>query len=134
MSTPRLADAVDQRPPGGAAGTVGILATGSYLPANAVSNAEVGEPAGVDDAWITRKTGIHGRRWAGPGEATSDLAARAARAALDRAEVVPEQLSLIVVATSTPDSPQPPAAARLASKLGAPPTAAAFDLNAVCSG
>jgi 3-oxoacyl-[acyl-carrier-protein] synthase-3 len=134
MSAPPLADTADKRRQHGAAGSVGILATGSYLPENAVSNTEVGEPAGVDDAWITRKTGIHGRRWARPGEATSDLAAHAARAALDRAEVGVDELSLIVVATSTPDSPQPPAAARLASALGAPPTAAAFDLNAVCSG
>jgi 3-oxoacyl-(acyl-carrier-protein) synthase III len=99
-----------------------------------VNNAEVGTPAGVDDAWIRRKTGIVSRRWADDRQATSDLAYEAARAALEDAGIGVRDLSLIVVATSTPDSPQPPTAAVLARLLGAPATAAAFDLNAVCSG
>ncbi|WP_086706441.1 ketoacyl-ACP synthase III [Streptomyces antimycoticus] len=115
-------------------GRVGILGTGSYVPDRVVTNAEVGAPAGVDDAWITRKTGIRSRRWADDKEATSDLALAAARAALQQAGVTPDQLSLIVVATSTPDSPQPPTAALLAALVDAPPSAAAFDINAVCSG
>lgn len=113
---------------------IGLLGTGSYVPERVVDNTEVGTPAGVDDGWIRRKTGISERRWVAENQATSDLALRAARAALSDSGVSVEQLSLIVVATSTPDSPQPPTAAVLAAKLGAPNTAAAFDLNAVCSG
>ncbi len=113
---------------------VGVLGTGSYLPGHVVGNDEAGEAAGVDDAWITRKTGIRARRWAKPDEATSDLAAAAGRAALRNAGISARDLSLIVVATSTPDSPQPPTAAVVADLIGATPAAAAFDLNAVCSG
>jgi len=113
---------------------VGLLGTGSYVPSWAVSNAEVGAPAGVDDAWIRSRTGIRSRRRAKPDEATSDLAVLAGQAALQNAGVSARKLSLLVVATSTPDSPQPPTASAVADRLGTPPTAAAFDLNAVCSG
>lgn len=112
---------------------VGILGTGSYLPARVVSNAEVGGPAGVDAEWIERKTGIRSRRWAAADEATSDLAARAGRAALSSAGLDPAELSYLVVATSTPDQPQPATACLVADLIGAH-RAAAFDLNAVCSG
>ncbi len=65
---------------------VRILGTGAYVPERIVSNDEVsGAPAGVDDAWITRKTAIRERRWAAPGQATSDLATAAARAAMQAA-------------------------------------------------
>ncbi|SNX88240.1 3-oxoacyl-[acyl-carrier-protein] synthase-3 [Streptomyces sp. TLI_55] len=110
-----------------------ILGTGAYVPDRIVSNDEVGAPAGVDDAWITRKTAIRERRWAGVGQATSDLATAAARAALKSAGITSEQLSVIAVATSTPDRPQPPTAAYVQRNLGATGTAA-FDVNAVCSG
>uniref|UniRef100_W0W993 3-oxoacyl-[acyl-carrier-protein] synthase n=1 Tax=Streptomyces iakyrus TaxID=68219 RepID=W0W993_9ACTN len=112
---------------------VGILGTGSYVPDRIVSNDEVGAAAGVDDAWITRKTAIRRRRWAAADQATSDLATAAARRALKSAGITAGQLSLIVVATSTPDRPQPPTAAYVQQNLGAA-HAAAFDVNAVCSG
>ncbi|OPC80439.1 3-oxoacyl-ACP synthase [Embleya scabrispora] len=118
--------------PGGDA--VGILGTGSYLPGDVVTNTDVGTPAGVTDEWITRKTGIRERRWAKADEATSDLAVMAARAALGNAGVRAEQVSLVIVATSTPDSPQPPTAAAVAAELDVPAGTPAFDLNAVCSG
>ncbi|MEV7347035.1 ketoacyl-ACP synthase III [Streptomyces sp. NPDC093544] len=110
-----------------------ILGTGAYVPPRIVSNDEVGAPAGVDDAWITRKTAIRERRWAAAGQATSDLATAAARAAMESAGITAEQLSMIAVATSTPDRPQPPTAAYVQHNLGASSTAA-FDVNAVCSG
>ncbi|MFJ8476754.1 3-oxoacyl-ACP synthase III family protein [Kitasatospora sp. NPDC094011] len=112
---------------------VAILGTGAYVPDRIVSNDEVGAAAGVDDAWITRKTAIRERRWAAPDQATSDLATEAARKALASAGITAKQLSLIVVATSTPDRPQPPTAAYVQRNLGAD-GAAAFDVNAVCSG
>lgn len=112
---------------------VGVLATGSYLPSRVVSNDEVGYPAGVDGTWIEAKTGILTRRWAAADEATSDLAAHAALAACDAAGLDPAELDYLVVATSTPDQPQPPTACLVADLIGAR-RAAAFDLNAVCSG
>ncbi|MEU0009414.1 ketoacyl-ACP synthase III [Streptomyces sp. NPDC006314] len=112
---------------------VGVLGTGAYVPDRVVSNDEVGAAAGVDDAWVIRKTAIRERRWAAPEQATSDLAAAAGRAALRSAGITADQLSLIVVATSTPDRPQPPTAAYVQHLLGAV-DAAAFDVNAVCSG
>ncbi|MFJ3969431.1 3-oxoacyl-ACP synthase III family protein [Streptomyces parvus] len=110
-----------------------ILGTGAYVPGRVVSNDDVGAAAGVDDAWIRRKTAIRERRWAAPGQATSDLATAAGRAALRSAGITADQLSVIVVATSTPDRPQPPTAAYVQHGLGAT-GAAAFDVNAVCSG
>lgn len=112
---------------------VGILGTGSYLPRRVVSNDEVGRPAGVDAAWIEAKTGIRARRWAAPDEATSDLAVHAAEAALDAAGIAAADLRYLVVATSTPDQPQPATACIVQNAIGAR-HAAAFDLNAVCSG
>jgi 3-oxoacyl-[acyl-carrier-protein] synthase-3 len=99
-----------------------------------MTNDDVGAAAGVTGEWIERKTGIRHRRWAKPEEATSDLAVIAGRAALEQAGIRAGQLSLIVVATSTPDSPQPPTACVVADELGAAAGAAAFDVNAVCSG
>jgi 3-oxoacyl-(acyl-carrier-protein) synthase III len=111
----------------------GILGTGSYLPEREVSNDDVGRPAGVDHEWIVGKTGIRSRRWAAPSEATSDLAAEAGRRALANAGLTAADIDLIVVATSTPDHPQPPTATLVQARLGAT-GATAFDLNAVCSG
>lgn len=85
-----------------------VLATGSYLPEQIVHNDEVASTTGVTDEWIVRKTGIHERRRAAPHEATSDLAAHAGRRALEQAGIHPHDLAYIVVATSTPDQPQPP--------------------------
>lgn len=112
---------------------VEILGTGSYVPDRVVTNAEVGVDARVDAEWIIRKTGIRQRHWAATDQATSDLAARAAARALDAAGIGAAQLSAIVVATSTPDRPQPPTAAYVQRELGAS-QAWAMDTNAVCSG
>ncbi|MFF3485603.1 3-oxoacyl-ACP synthase III family protein [Streptomyces sp. NPDC002701] len=122
----------DAVPIAGAA--VGVLGTGSCLPGNVVTNEEVGTPAGVTPEWIAQRTGIRARRWAKPDDVTSSLAATAARTALADAGIGVGDLSLIVVATSTPDSPQPPTAAVVAAELGVPPGTPAFDMNAVCSG
>lgn len=110
-----------------------VLGTGSYLPHRVVENDEVGGPAGVDSQWIVSKTGIRTRHFAADEEATSDLAAEAAQRAIADAGLEPSQISLVVVATSTPDHLQPPTAALVQERVGAT-EAAAFDLNAVCSG
>ncbi|MFF5257260.1 3-oxoacyl-ACP synthase III family protein [Streptomyces leeuwenhoekii] len=113
--------------------TPGILGTGSYLPAGVVPNSVVAARAGVTSEWIERKTGIHERRYAAECEATSDLAVAAAQAALEDAGITPDLLGWVLVATSTPDHPQPATASLVQYRLGAV-HAAAFDINAVCSG
>lgn len=112
---------------------LGILGTGSYLPELVVGNAAVAAAVGVSAEWIERKTGIVERRRAAPEQATSDLAIRAASAALASAGISASDLRYVVVATSTPDQPQPATACLVQHAMGAY-SAAAFDLNAVCSG
>ncbi|WP_328647619.1 ketoacyl-ACP synthase III [Amycolatopsis sp. NBC_00348] len=112
---------------------IGIIATGSYLPDRVVTNAEIAPAAGVDAAWIERKTGIRERRHAAPGQATSNLAAIAADRALLAAGLSPDDVDHVVVATSTPDHPQPATASLVQHLIGAR-SASAVDVNAVCSG
>ncbi|RKT55516.1 3-oxoacyl-ACP synthase III family protein [Saccharothrix australiensis] len=112
---------------------VGVLGCGSHLPEWEVGNDVVATEVGVEESWIERKTGIRTRRRAAPWQAASDLAAPAAEEALRRAGLTAADLSVVVVATSTPDSPQPATACVLQDRIGAV-GAAAFDVNAVCSG
>jgi 3-oxoacyl-[acyl-carrier-protein] synthase III len=110
-----------------------IVGTGSYLPAKVLTNAELARHVDTSDAWIRARTGIRERRIAAPAEQTSDLALHAARNALDAAGIAPDNVDLVIVATTTPDMIFPSTACILQSKLG---TAGgpAFDLQAVCSG
>lgn len=111
----------------------GVLGTGSYLPAHTVTNSVISSRVGVEEDWIERKTQIRNRRFASDNDATSDLAARAATAALSAAGIESPAVNYIIVSTSTPDSPQPPTAALVQRALEIP-KAGCFDLNAVCSG
>jgi acetoacetyl-CoA synthase len=114
--------------------SIGILGTGSYVPEWAVSNAEIATLVpGATDEWIVRKTGIGRRHFAAPGEATSDLAARAAANALERSGLSVDRIDYLIVSTSTGDHPQPPTACLVQDRLGAY-GAACFDVNAVCAG
>ncbi|HEY5834702.1 3-oxoacyl-ACP synthase III family protein [Streptomyces sp.] len=113
--------------------SIGILSTGSYLPDRVITNADLAATAGVTPEWIESRTAIVERRRAASGEATSDLAAAAAQRAMDAAGLVPAEIDFIVVATSTPDHPQPATASIVQHLIGAT-TAAAVDVNAVCSG
>ncbi|UXH77613.1 beta-ketoacyl-ACP synthase III [Roseateles amylovorans] len=115
-----------------------ILGTGSHLPANRVTNADLAERLARDGIetsheWIVERTGIHARHFADPDVAASDLALPAARAALDAAGVSAQEIDLIIVATSTPDMVFPSVACLLQNKLGIQ-GCAAFDVQAVCSG
>jgi acetoacetyl-CoA synthase len=113
---------------------VGILGTGSYLPERVVTNSELAETVpGADPDWISRKTMIETRRFAAPGEATSDLAAKAAVRALDRAGITAAEIDYLIVSTSTGDVPQPPTASLVQNLIGAH-RAAALDVNVVCAG
>jgi 3-oxoacyl-[acyl-carrier-protein] synthase-3 len=115
-----------------------ITGTGSYLPPRKLTNADlVAELAaqGVEtsDDWIVERTGIRARHFADPGMCSSDLGLEAARHALEAANLKPEDIDLIIVATSTPDMVFPSTACILQNKLGAN-GCAAFDVQAVCSG
>jgi len=110
-----------------------ISGVGSYVPERILSNAELEKLVETSDEWITTRTGIKERRLAAPGEFTSDLGAKAALKAIQRAGIKPEQIDLIIVATITPDMPFPSTAALIQAKIGAT-RAAAFDLEAACSG
>jgi len=107
---------------------------GKYLPARIMPNAELAELVDTSDEWIRTRTGIRERRIAAPDETTCTLSVHAARAVLDRAQVQPEDLDLIIVATCTPDYANMPATASLVQHALGAAHAGAFDLNAVCSG
>jgi len=115
-----------------------IIGTGSYLPENRLSNADLAAELaqqGVEtsDDWIVERTGIRARHFAADHQGCSDLATEAARKALDAAGLSANDIDLIIVGTSTPDMVFPSVATMVQNKLG---TAGcpAFDVQAVCSG
>ncbi|MEO8718113.1 MAG: beta-ketoacyl-ACP synthase III [Burkholderiales bacterium] len=110
-----------------------IVGTGSYLPPRVVANAEFAARLDTSDQWIRERTGIVQRHIADESQASSDLALEASRAALAAAEVRPQDVDLIIVATSTPDFVFPSTACLLQAKLGIR-NCPAFDIQAVCSG
>ena len=110
-----------------------ILGTGSYLPANRVTNDDLAQKIDTSDEWITTRTGIKARHIAAENEKTSDLAAAAARLALADANVSPDKIDLIIVATATPDMQFPSTATIVQHKLGIS-GCPAFDVQAVCAG
>jgi len=116
-----------------------VIGTGSYLPPDRVTNQELAErlaAKGVEtsDEWIVARTGIHARHFAAPDVTTSDLALAASQRAIAAADVDPQTIDLIIVATSTPDFVFPSTACLLQNKLGIRNHGAAFDVQAVCSG
>jgi 3-oxoacyl-[acyl-carrier-protein] synthase-3 len=113
--------------------TVSIIGTGSYLPERILSNADLEKLVETSDEWIISRTGIKERRIAAENEHTSDLAAKAAQAALDNAGITADEIDLILVATVTPDMFFPSTACFVQQKIGAK-NAACFDLSAACSG
>lgn len=110
-----------------------IIATGSYVPENIITNHDLEQVVDTTDDWITERTGIKERRIVNGGQTTSDLAYEAALSALKTADLRPKDIDLIIVSTISPDMGFPSTACFLQSKLGAV-NSAAFDLNAACSG
>ena len=110
-----------------------IVGVGSYLPDRIVTNAELAAMVDTSDEWIVERSGIRERHIAAEGEHTSDLALRAARAALANAGMQASSLDLIVLATATPDNTFPATATRVQAALGMT-SGFAFDVQAVCSG
>ena len=110
-----------------------IVGTGACLPDKVLTNFDLEKMVDTSDEWIFTRTGIRERRVAADGQTASDFGAEACRRALDDAGVKPEEVSLIVAATITPDYPFPSTAAMIQNKIGAPNTGG-FDLEAACAG
>jgi 3-oxoacyl-[acyl-carrier-protein] synthase III len=110
-----------------------VRGTGSALPANAVTNADLAARIDTSDEWIVQRTGIRQRHIAGLGETTSTLATAAAKAALAHAGMTADDIDLIILATATPDYTFPATATQVQFNLGVT-KGCAFDLAAVCSG
>ena len=110
-----------------------ITGSGSALPQNCVTNADLEARVDTSDEWIVERTGIRQRYLAGEGETTSSLATEAARNALADAGVDAQEIGLIVLATATPDHTFPATATQVQANLGCS-GGVAFDVAAVCSG
>ena len=110
-----------------------IVGTGSYLPEKILTNSDLEKIVDTSDEWIYTRTGIRQRHVAADDQTTSDLALIASRRALEAAGLKPQDIDLVIVATTTADMVFPSTACLLQAKLGVT-TGAAFDLQAVCSG
>ncbi len=110
-----------------------ITGTGSYVPSRVVTNDDLAKIVDTSDEWIRKRVGIRERRYAAEGEASSDMAAEAARQALEAARMKPEDLDLIVVGTISADLPLPACAVFVQRKLGCRQIPA-FDVAAACAG
>ena len=110
-----------------------IRGCGAYLPEKVLTNDDLAGMVDTSDEWVRERTGIRERHVAGENERTSDLAVAAAKAALEMAGLQPNDIDLIVVATTTPDLTFPSTAAIVQAKLGVE-SGAAFDIQAVCTG
>lgn len=113
--------------------SVGIAGLGSYVPERVLTNADLERIVDTNDEWIKSRTGISARHIMADHQSTSDLAWEAAKAALEDAGLVPDDLDLIIVATCTPDMLFPATACIVQEKLGIKGKPA-FDLEAACSG
>src|SRR5436309_1039262 len=110
-----------------------ITGVGAYAPKRILSNADLEKMVETSDAWIVQRSGIHERRIADESEATSDLAVRAAQQAIERANLVPEDIEFIAVGTTTPDMIFPSVGNIVQHRLGCR-RAGSVDLMAACAG
>lgn len=113
--------------------TVSIIGTGSYTPEKILTNADLSKIVDTTDEWITTRTGIKERRIAAKDEFTSDMATKAALAALEQAGISAKEIDLILLATATPDMLFPATACLVQTKIGAT-KAACLDVSAACAG
>ena len=111
-----------------------IISCGAYAPEQVISNQYFNELLGEDvDTWLKEKVHIYERRWCRDDESTADLAERAARVTLERADVSPKELDLIIISTDTPEFISPSTASVVQHRLGAK-KAGTFDINTACAG
>lgn len=111
-----------------------IIGTGGYLPERIMTNADLEKIVDTSDAWIRERTGISERRVASPEQTCGDLAKAAGERAIEAAGIKPEDVDLLIVATSTPDAALPSVACLIQRELGLPAGSIAFDISAACSG
>jgi len=111
-----------------------ISGVGSYTPPKVLTNADLSKIVDTSDEWIFTRSGIRERHIAAADEACSDMAVKAATAALADAKVTAADIDLLIVATCTPDLPLPSTACIVQHKLGIPAHATCFDIAAACSG
>ncbi len=110
-----------------------IMATGSYLPEKVLTNADLEKIVDTTDQWIIERTGIKQRHIVADNQTTCDLAEAAARNAIEAADIDPQTIDLIIVATTTPDRVFPSTACLLQQRLDIH-SCPAFDIQAVCTG
>lgn len=110
-----------------------IISTGSYLPEKVMTNSDLEKIVDTSDEWITQRSGIKQRHIAGESETTSDMAVKAAESAIELANITPNDIDGIIVATTTPDQTFPSVAVKVQAELGVP-EGIAFDVQAVCTG
>ncbi|MFZ2168725.1 MAG: beta-ketoacyl-ACP synthase III [Methylococcaceae bacterium] len=110
-----------------------VIGTGGYLPEEVLTNEQISQTVDTSDSWIYERTGIKSRRIAGPNESAASMAEIAARQAIDAAQINPEEIDIIIVATGTPDRVYPSTGCLLQQRLGIKNTVA-FDVQAACSG
>lgn len=113
--------------------SIGIIATGSYLPEKILTSEELEKELDLESGWIYSKVGIKERRVADKNQTTSDLAAKASINALNSISLLPDDIDLVIVATTTPDYIMPSCACIVQDKIGAK-NAGAFDITAVSAG
>ena len=106
-----------------------ITGWGSYSPSRVLTNHDLEKMVDTNDAWIRSRTGIGERRIAGPGESTSTMGVIAGRRALEKAQLLPRDVDLVICASTTPDHLLPATACLIQQQLGCT-HAGAFDLNA----
>jgi 3-oxoacyl-[acyl-carrier-protein] synthase III len=110
-----------------------IIATGRYLPERVLTNADLEKMVDTTDEWIHERTGIRERRIADDDMGAAEMGARASRVAMERANIQPGEIDVIVLSTATPDRLLPSTACDMQALLGAT-NAAAYDISAACSG
>lgn len=114
-------------------GSVIIESTGAFIPKRALSNDELAKMVDTSDEWIQSRTGIQNRHIASEEESASYMGAMAAKEAMAKANILPEEIDLVIVATMTPDMLFPPTACLIQKILGLRPVPA-FDIEVACSG
>ncbi|MGR9035851.1 MAG: beta-ketoacyl-ACP synthase III [Gammaproteobacteria bacterium] len=110
-----------------------VIGTGGYLPEKILTNDQISETVDTSDSWIYERTGIKSRRIAGPNETASSMAVIAARQAIEAAQIDPEDIDLILVATGSPDRVYPSTACLVQQRLSIK-NCVSFDIQAACSG
>lgn len=111
-----------------------MVSCGAYLPEGVMTNGDISKIVDTSDEWIEQRTGIKSRHIAAKGQTTSDMATRAARAALEKAGLTGQDIDAIFLATTTPDQTFPATAVTVQDNIGMGDRGFAFDIQAVCSG